>query len=157
MNPLVLYRLPIFASVLCITIQGTVKGQTLAGIDVLVKNQFVNLTGRRVGLITNQTGVNAAGESTVTLLAVADNVDLVALFSPELGFAGQLDQSEISDSEDQSTGIKIHSLYGKSRVPTKEMVHGIDTLVFDIQDIGLAFTLTSPRWVEQCELLPNTA
>ena len=139
MNPLVLYRLPIFASVLCITIQGTVNGQTLAGIDVLVKNQFVNLTGRRVGLITNQTGVNAAGESTVTLLADAENVDLVALFSPEHGFAGQLDQSEISDSEDQSTGIKIHSLYGKTRVPTKEMVHGIDTLVFDIQDIGTRF------------------
>ena len=137
--------------------QGTVKGQTLAGIDVLVKNQFVNLTGRRVGLITNQTGVNAAGESTVTLLADADNVDLVALFSPEHGFAGQLDQSEISDSEDQSTGIKIHSLYGKTRVPTRRWSMELILWFLTYRTSGLAFTLTSPRWVEQCELLPNTA
>ncbi|MDG2220455.1 MAG: DUF1343 domain-containing protein, partial [Rubripirellula sp.] len=116
-----------------------VRGQTLAGIDVLQEDDFHSLRGRRVGLITNHTGVNLHGISTVKLLAEADNVDLVALFSPEHGFAGQLDQAEIRDGQDEQTGLKIFSLYGDTRVPTGEMLKDVDTIVFDIQDIGTRF------------------
>ena len=115
------------------------SGQTLTGIDVLEESQFEALAGRKIGLITNHTGVNARGESTVSLLSAAENVNLVALFSPEHGFAGLLDQAKINDAQDERTGLKIHSLYGETRVPTSEMLRGLDTLVFDIQDIGTRF------------------
>lgn len=111
----------------------------LAGIDVLKRDNFSILAGRKVALITNQTGVTRTGESTVKLLFDSDVVDLVALFSPEHGFAGTLDQAHIGDARDQTTGLTIRSLYGKTRVPTPEMLEGIDTLVFDIQDIGARF------------------
>lgn len=114
-------------------------GQSLAGIDVLQAENFQSLRGQRVGLITNHTGVNLRGVSTVELLSDANGVELVALFSPEHGFAGKLDQAKIGDAEDATTGLKIHSLYGETRVPTPAMLSGIDTLVFDIQDIGTRF------------------
>jgi uncharacterized protein YbbC (DUF1343 family) len=111
----------------------------LAGIDVLQRDNFSILAGQKVALITNQTGVNRLGESTVKLLYESDAVNLVALFSPEHGFAGELDQAHVGDARDTTTGLKIHSLYGETRVPTAEMLTGIDTLVFDIQDIGARF------------------
>ncbi len=111
----------------------------LTGIDVLLRDDFRQLAGRNIGLITNHTGLNQAGVSTVELLHAAKQVHLVALFSPEHGFAGQLDTAKIGDAKDQLTGLKIHSLYGESRVPTAESLQGIDTLVFDIQDIGTRF------------------
>ena len=117
----------------------SVRGQTLAGIDVLQRDEYRALEGRRVGLITNHTGADLQGVSTVQRLSEAPSVQLVALFSPEHGFAGKLDQSVIGDAEDDSTGLKIFSLYGETRVPTAEMLSGIDTLVFDIQDIGTRF------------------
>lgn len=113
--------------------------QVLAGIDVLEQSEFRQLAGRKVGLITNHTGTNLHGQSTVTLLLNAPNVDLAALFSPEHGFAGTLDQAKIGDAKDATTGLKIHSLYGATRVPTAESLAGLDTLVFDIQDIGTRF------------------
>ncbi len=109
------------------------------GIDVLERDGFAPLWGRKVGLITNHTGVNRGGISTVTLLHEADQVDLVALFSPEHGFAGQLDQANVGDTRDSGSGLKIVSLYGTTRVPTPESLKEIDTLVFDIQDIGARF------------------
>jgi uncharacterized protein YbbC (DUF1343 family) len=111
----------------------------LSGIDVLQRDGFRILAGQKVALITNQTGVTRDGESTVKLLYESDAVSLVALFSPEHGFAGKLDQAHVGDARDTTTGLKIHSLYGKTRVPTAEMLTGIDTLVFDIQDIGSRF------------------
>lgn len=111
----------------------------LNGIDVLERDGFGLLAGRRVGLITNHTGINRAGVSTVQLLHESKAVDLAALFSPEHGFAGALDQSHITDARDAGTGLKIFSLYGQTRVPTTETLAGIDTLVFDIQDIGARF------------------
>lgn len=111
----------------------------LNGIDVLQRDGFESLQGRRVGLITNHTGINRDGVSTVRLLQDAENVKLVALFSPEHGFVGQLDQADVGDTRDQLTGLKVVSLYGKTRVPTKESLAGVDTLVFDIQDIGTRF------------------
>lgn len=113
--------------------------QVLAGIDVLQRDDFALLAGRKVGLITNQTGTDLRGQSTVRLLHDAPNVNLVALFSPEHGLAGKLDQAMIDDQRDEATGLKIFSLYGQTRVPTREMMRGIDTLVFDIQDIGTRF------------------
>ena len=115
------------------------SGNALAGIDVLQRDGFRQLAGRDVGLITNHTGVNRDGISVVELLHAAKQVNLVALFSPEHGFAGKLDQARIGDAQDKTTGLKIHSLYGATRAPTPESLQGIDTLVFDIQDIGTRF------------------
>jgi uncharacterized protein YbbC (DUF1343 family) len=113
--------------------------QVLTGIDVLERDRFRQLAGRKIGLITNHTGRSRSGKSTVELLHDAPQVELVALFSPEHGFAGQLDVAKISDSEDTTTGLKVFSLYGETRRPTAEMLAEVDTLVFDIQDIGARF------------------
>ncbi len=112
---------------------------TLAGIDVLQRDDFAQLRGRKVGLITNHTGTNRQGESTVGLLSQTPRTELLALFSPEHGFAGKLDQAKIGDATDEESGLKIFSLYGATRVPTTESLSGLDTLVFDIQDIGTRF------------------
>ncbi len=112
---------------------------TLTGIDVLTREGFAPLAGQRVGLITNHTGLNAEGVDTVTLLHQSPQVQLVALLSPEHGVAGQLDQENIADAKDPATGLPIYSLYGQTRRPTAQMIAGIDTLVFDIQDIGTRF------------------
>jgi uncharacterized protein YbbC (DUF1343 family) len=111
----------------------------LTGIDVLQRDGFRLLAARRVGLITNQTGINREGVTTARLLHEAANVTLVALFSPEHGPQGKLESSPIADSRDLETGLPVHSLYGKTRKPTPEMLQGIDTLVFDIQDVGTRF------------------
>ena len=97
------------------------------------------LAGHKVGLITNHTGRSREGESTVTLLHEAKNVQLATLFSPEHGFEGKLDVSKIGDTQDKATGLKVFSLYGETRKPTAAMLEGIDTVVFDIQDIGARF------------------
>jgi uncharacterized protein YbbC (DUF1343 family)/CubicO group peptidase (beta-lactamase class C family) len=119
--------------------EDTAPRNVLTGIDVLKRDHFRQLAGRKVGLITNHTGRSREGESTVTLLHEAKEVELAALFSPEHGFAGALDVSNIGDSTDKTTGLKIYSLYGETRRPTPEMLAGVDTIVFDIQDIGARF------------------
>ncbi len=113
--------------------------QTLSGIDVLREAGFAPLNGRRVGLITNHTGIDRHGDSTFRLLMDAPSVELVALFSPEHGIEGKLDIPEISHGEDGDTGLPIYSLYGDTRSPQSWMLEDIDTLVFDIQDIGTRF------------------
>jgi uncharacterized protein YbbC (DUF1343 family)/CubicO group peptidase (beta-lactamase class C family) len=107
----------------------------LAGIDVLAAEGFARLRGKRVGLLTNQTGRSRSGESTIDLIAKAPGVTLVSLFSPEHGIRGQLDD-KVPSSRDDKTGLTIHSLYGDTRRPTAAMLEGIDTLVVDLQDIG---------------------
>ena len=111
----------------------------LCGVDQLERDDFAALAGKRVGLITNHTGLNRAGVSTVRLLHQAPNVELVRLFSPEHGIAGRLDIADIADSEDETTGLPVFSLYGKTRKPTAESLADLDVLVFDIQDIGARF------------------
>jgi uncharacterized protein YbbC (DUF1343 family)/CubicO group peptidase (beta-lactamase class C family) len=118
---------------------GAPLSPVLTGIDVLERDGFKLLQGRRVGLITNHTGINRAGVSTVKLLHDAPGVSLVALFSPEHGIAGKLDVSKIADARDEEFNLPIFSLYGETRKPTPESLKGIDTLVFDIQDIGCRF------------------
>jgi uncharacterized protein YbbC (DUF1343 family) len=108
------------------------------GLEVLEAEKFAPLRGRRVGLITNHTGVDSQGRSTVELLAHASGVQLVALFSPEHGIAGHAGDS-VASSKDASTGLPIYSLYGEHNRPTDEMLQGIDALVFDVQDAGVRF------------------
>jgi uncharacterized protein YbbC (DUF1343 family)/CubicO group peptidase (beta-lactamase class C family) len=109
------------------------------GIDVLESQGFGLLQGQRVGLITNHTGRNLDGLNTVTVLSKAPGVKLAALFSPEHGFEGKLDIAKVDNSQDISTGLVIYSLYGETRKPTAQMLSEIDTIVFDIQDIGTRF------------------
>jgi uncharacterized protein YbbC (DUF1343 family)/CubicO group peptidase (beta-lactamase class C family) len=114
------------------------NGATLTGLDVLAQQNFRPLQGKRVGLITNQTGVDRAGRRNVDLMRQA-GIDVVALFSPEHGITGQEDRQGIGDGTDAATGIKIYSLYGATLRPTPEMLRGIQALVFDIQDAGARF------------------
>ena len=112
--------------------------QVLTGIDVLERDGFKQLAGMRIGLITNHTGRNRAGRSTIDVLFKAPGVKLVALFSPEHGIRGLLDD-KVSDTKDEQTGLPIYSLYGESRRPKPEHLKDLDALVFDIQDIGARF------------------
>ena len=111
----------------------------LNGIDVLVRRNFADLKGLRVGLITNQTGIDAQRRSTIDLLAEAPDVKLKKLFSPEHGIRGELDQEKIGDTKDKKTGLPVLSLYGERRAPSLEQLADLDALVFDIQDIGCRF------------------
>jgi uncharacterized protein YbbC (DUF1343 family)/CubicO group peptidase (beta-lactamase class C family) len=113
-------------------------GRTLNGIDVLRADGFTLLKGKRVGLITNHTGRARTGEATIDLIAGLKDVTLVALFSPEHGIRGILDE-KVDSSKDEKTGLPIYSLYGAATRPTDEMLRGIDTLVIDLQDIGSRF------------------
>jgi uncharacterized protein YbbC (DUF1343 family) len=113
-------------------------GATLTGIDVLESDNFRELAGKRVGLITNQTGMDRVGRSAITLLAHAPGVKLVALFSPEHGIAGAADAA-VASSIDPTTGLQIYSLYGDTKRPTDAMLTGVDGLVFDLQDAGVRF------------------
>jgi uncharacterized protein YbbC (DUF1343 family) len=112
--------------------------QVLTGVDVLEKTKFKELQGLRVGLVTNHTGRNRAGRQTIDILANAPGVKLVALFSPEHGIRGALDE-KVSDAKDEQTGLPIYSLYGETRRPKPEQLQDLDALVFDIQDIGARF------------------
>ena len=116
-----------------------VNVKTLNGIDVLEREGFKSLDGMRVGLVTNHTGKNLAGRATIDVLKEAKNVSLVALFSPEHGIRGELDQAKINDSVDEKTGLPVYSLYGDTRRPKQEHLKDLDALVFDIQDIGARF------------------
>ena len=108
------------------------------GLDVLQAEAFARLRGKRVGLVTNQTGRARTGATTIDLLFKATGVKLVALFSPEHGIRGVLDAKVASD-KDEVTGLPIYSLYGETLRPTDEMLQGIDTMVVDLQAIGARF------------------
>src|SRR5208282_5793344 len=113
-------------------------GRVQTGLDVLESEKFASLRGKNIGVITNHTGVDFQGRSTVEVLAKATGVHLVALFSPEHGIAGHADE-KVSSSKDPSTGLPIFSLYGEHLRPTDDMLQGIDALVFDVQDAGVRF------------------
>jgi uncharacterized protein YbbC (DUF1343 family) len=112
--------------------------QVLAGIDVLARDGFAPLAGKRVGLVTNHTGLARDGRSTIDLLHGAKGVSLVALLAPEHGIRGILDD-KVPSSKDERTGLPIYSLYGDTRRPSASMLDGIDTMVLDLQDIGARF------------------
>ena len=111
--------------------------KVLLGIDILEKDNFSLLDGKRVGLIANHTSVNSNLKSTIDLFKKAKNFKLTAVFSPEHGIKGIAGSGEfVEDFFDSTTGIKYYSLYGKTQKPTSEMLKDIDVLVYDIQDIG---------------------
>ncbi len=114
------------------------KGNVLTGLDVLVKQNFAPLRGKRVGLITNHTGLDREGRRNLDLMLAA-GVKVTALFSPEHGFGGAEDRENLPDAKDPATGIRVWSLYGQTLRPTAAMLRGLDAVVFDIQDIGARF------------------
>ncbi|MBQ8048178.1 MAG: DUF1343 domain-containing protein [Bacteroidales bacterium] len=108
------------------------------GIEVLRDRGFEGLTGKRVGLVTNPSGVDHLLNSTVDILFNAPGVELVALYGPEHGVRGDLYAGDhVKDSRDEATGLPVYSIYGATRKPTKEMLQGIDIMVYDIQDVGV--------------------
>ena len=113
-------------------------GRVQTGLDVLEAQKFAALRNKHVGLITNHTGLDSQGRSIADLLSHAPGVHLVALFSPEHGLAGRNDE-KVASNKDAATGLPIFSLYGETMRPTDEMLHGIDALVFDVQDAGVRF------------------
>jgi uncharacterized protein YbbC (DUF1343 family) len=150
-QPMQLRRTAVTAIVLGIACAGqqrreqTAAGSTAAversgvdlGVEVLLRDSLHVLRGKRVGLITNHTGRDRNGTSTVDLLYRAPGVRLTALFGPEHGIRGvAADGEKISSTVDSATGVPIHSIYGETKVPTADMLRDVDVLVYDIQDVG---------------------
>ena len=107
------------------------------GIEVLRDRGFDILVGKKVGLVTNPSGVDSKLRSTIDILYHAPGVELVALYGPEHGVRGDVYAGgKVSDTKDEATGLPVHSLYGSTRKPTPDMLKGIDVMVYDIQDVG---------------------
>lgn len=113
--------------------------KVLTGLDVLERDGFKALENKKVGLITNHSALNSSGEHILKVFAGAKNFKLMAIFSPEHGFSGQIEGGVHIQDSSSSAGVPIYSLYGKDKRPSEEMLKGIDVLVFDIQDIGARF------------------
>ena len=108
------------------------------GIEVLRDRGFDVLKGKKVGLVTNPSGVDSRLKSTIDILHEAPEVDLVALFGPEHGVRGDVYAGgKVEDAKDEATGLPVHSLYGSTRKPSPEMLEGIEVMVYDIQDVGV--------------------
>jgi uncharacterized protein YbbC (DUF1343 family) len=109
------------------------------GLDVMASEKFAALAGRRVGLITNHTGLDRAGRRNIDVMRDA-GIRITALFSPEHGITGKQDQPDVADEKDAATGLPVWSLYANGRYRmTPAMLAGVDTLVFDMQDVGARF------------------
>jgi len=118
---------------------------TRLGSDVLLAEQMDLLRGKRIGLVTNATGRDRQGRSTIDALFAEKAWELRALFSPEHGIRGsEAAGAAIDSSTDEATGLPVYSLYGQTTRPTPEMLRGLDVLVYDIQDVGArVYTYTS--------------
>ena len=126
-----------FLSILLIFTASVSAATVQTGIEVLRADGFKLLEGKRVGLTTNPTGVDSNLKSTIDILWEAENVNLVALYGPEHGVRGNVHAGDVVDNEvDKKTGLKMYSLYGKTKKPNKEMMDEIDVMVYDIQDNG---------------------
>jgi uncharacterized protein YbbC (DUF1343 family) len=131
----------------CLFLPAAGQGQVKTGIDVLEESQFEVLRrfdGRlnRIGLVTNQTGVDSASRRTIDVLAHAPGIQLAAIFTPEHGLAGKLDTPQIGNSRDEATGAPVYSVYGASpaqRRPAPEIIKTLDAIVYDLQDVGTRF------------------
>jgi uncharacterized protein YbbC (DUF1343 family)/CubicO group peptidase (beta-lactamase class C family) len=123
------------------------NGNVLIGIDVVERQDFAAFHGnttapKRIGLLTNQTGIDAEGRRTIDILAHAPRISLQAIFSPEHGVTGSLDTTDISNSKDAATGVPIYSVYGSSdqeRRPSLEILKTLDAVVIDLQNVGARF------------------
>src|SRR5882724_7507725 len=125
---------------------GAEKSKVAVGIDVLEQQKLAPLLRTdgetRIALVTNATGSDSQGRRTIDVLANARGIKLVAIFAPEHGLATKVDSADIEDSKDQSTGISVHNIYGRSdaeRRPRQELLRGLDAVVFDLQDAGARF------------------
>ncbi len=128
---------PLFLALLFAVFAPFAHAQVLPGIDVLAGRNFDILNGKRVGLVTNQTGKTRDGRATIDVLRAVPNVKLVALYAPEHGVRGEIAAGKsVRTYRDKSTGLPVYSLYGSTKSPTRAMLRGVDVLVFDIQDIG---------------------
>ena len=125
--------MPLLAALLLV-----VGGETLTGLDAMEAQAFRILQGKRVGLVTNQTGLDRKGVRNVDAMR-AVGVKVTALFSPEHGLAGKEDREGIGDAKDETTGIPVYSLYGEARRPSPKALDTVDVLVFDIADVGVRF------------------
>jgi uncharacterized protein YbbC (DUF1343 family)/CubicO group peptidase (beta-lactamase class C family) len=115
------------------------KAEVLTGLDVLAQENFAPLAGKRIGLITNHTGLSRDGKRNIDLMLAA-GIKIAAVFSPEHGLAGSEDQENVADTKDSATGLPVISLYaGPTRRLTPQMLAGVDAVVFDIQDVGARF------------------
>jgi uncharacterized protein YbbC (DUF1343 family) len=114
----------------------------LTGLDILESQDFELLKGKRIGVLTNQTGVDSSGRRTIDVLAHAPGVQLTAIFSPEHGVTGELDVTHVGNSRDAATGVPVYSVYGGSdsaRRPPLDVFKQLDAVVFDLQDAGVRF------------------
>ena len=110
------------------------------GIEVLISDSLHLVSGKRVGLVTNQTGIDRSGRSDIDILADHPEITLAALYAPEHGIRGEERAgAAIESGVDERTGVVIHSLYGDTRKPTSDMLKGVDVLVFDMQDVGARY------------------
>ena len=128
---------PLLLALLLAVVAPSARAQVAPGINTLAARNFDVLSGKRVGLVTNQTGVTRDGRATIDVLRAAPNVSLVALYAPEHGVRGEVAAGKLVKTyRDSSTGLPVYSLYGSTKRPTAAMLRGVDVLVFDIQDIG---------------------
>ncbi len=115
-------------------------GEVRPGVEILLEDSVGLVAGRRAGLITNHTGVDREGRSSIDRLAEHDSVRLVALYAPEHGIRGEAGAGEaVAGGRDPKTGVPIHSLYGDTRRPTPESLEGVEVLLFDVQDVGARY------------------
>ncbi len=130
---------------LALTFALAISAQVKPGVEVLRDNNFEGLRGKRVGLITNPSGVDNNLKSTIDILAEAEDVKLVGLYAPEHGVRGDVHAGDkVDNMVDPATGVPVHSIYGKKRKPTAEMLEDVDVLIYDIQDNGCrSFTFIS--------------
>src|ERR1700674_471208 len=112
--------------------------RVMVGLYVLESERFAPLRGKHIGVITNHTGLDAQGRTTIDALTHAPGIQVVALFTPEHGLGGTKDEN-VSSTKDPVSGLPVYSLYSETRRPTDEMLAGIDALVFDVQDAGVGF------------------
>ena len=117
---------------------GELPARVMTGVDVLAAQKFAPLSGKRVGVITNHTGLSSDGRRTIDLLAKAPGVKLVAILTPEHGLTG-LSEGKIAAGRDAVSRVPVYSLYGETLRPTPAMLKGLDALVFDVQDAGARF------------------
>ena len=124
----------------------TRNGTVQTGIDVLEAHNFDSIRAadgkKKIGLLTNQTGVDSQGRRTIDVLAQAPGISLDAIFSPEHGVTGAMDTTDIANSKDAATGIPVYSVYGDTdaaRRPPADVLKTLDAVVFDVQDVGTRF------------------
>ncbi|MBR44551.1 MAG: hypothetical protein CME18_09075 [Gemmatimonadetes bacterium] len=144
----ILYLLLVFSSAACGGGQdfsktdeaNSTKKLVRPGVEVLISDSLHLVSGKRVGLVTNHTGIDRSGRSDIDILADHPEITLAALYAPEHGIRGEERAgAAIEGGVDERTGVVIHSLYGDTRKPTSDMLKGVDVLVFDMQDVGARY------------------